>query len=202
MLTVDKKKTEYPAYSVLGAYLDSVTYIPVRTPDAFRFMRLGRTGMLALCYARQFPGTPFNIPYLVKRSGESMEVSALRFKKSVSRFLAECNTISQKIEEESLGRDDLEIIVDGYNRCLEQQTTVAFVASEDPKLSALNAFNKKLSQDTAVPPDVLEILKDLFIKVKDGKPVPNYLAEGLRESLKDFPNYREDVETLLAVLNK
>lgn len=195
-------KTDYAAYQVLRIWMDSVLYQPVRTTEAFRFMRIARGGMVSLCYARQSPGTPYNIPYLVKISGESMEVNALRFKKTTSRFLSECNSIRQKIEEESLGRNDLDKIVEGYNRCLEQQTTVAFTTSEDPKLSALNAFNKKVSKDTAIPSEVTEILKDLFMKVKEGKPVPQYLAEGLRTSLKDFPAYAQDVESLLAVLQK
>lgn len=202
LTSADKKKTEYPAYSLLAVHIDTNTYIPVRTPDAFRFMRLKKSGMVSLCYARQAPGTPYNIPYLVKVSGEAMEVNALRFKKTVSRFLAECATVRQKIEEESLGRDDLEKIVDAYNRCLVQQTTVAFIASEDPKLEALTAFNKKLSQDTTVPPEALDILKDLYTKVKEGRPAPNYLTDGLREALKGHPAYAEELESLLATLTK
>lgn len=202
MLSVNKKKTDYPAYSVLFIYMDSTKYVPVRTVDAFRFMKLSKSGMVSLCFARQSAGTPYNIPYLVKKSGESMEVNALRFKRTISNFLAECSWLKDKIEEEELGRDDLEKIIDTYNTCLEQQSTVAFLASEDPKLSALNSFNKKLGEDTTVPEDAKEILKDLYIKVKDGKPVPTYLSEGLRQSLKDFPAYQEDLEKLLAILKK
>lgn len=198
----DKKKTEYQAYTVLSIRIDTFTYIPVRTPDAFRFVQLKKNGMLRLCFARQAPGTPYNIPYLVKLSGEVMEVNALRFKKTVSRFLAECTTVQQKIEDESLGRGDLEKIVDTYNRCLVQQTTVAFTASEDPKLEALTAFNKTLSQDASVPPEAMDILKDLYTKVKEGRPAPNYLTEGLREALKGHPTYAEELETLLATLKK
>lgn len=204
MLTVeaDRKKTEYQAYTVLSVRIDTSTYIPVRTPDAFRFMKLKKGGLVSLCFARQAPGTPFNVPYLVKVSGEAMEVNALRFKRTVSRFLAECTTVAQKIEEESLGRDDLEKIVDSYNRCLVLQTTVAFTASEDPKLEALTAFNKMLSQDATVPPEALEILKDLFTKVKEGRPAPKYLTDGLREALKGHPGYAGDLENLLATLKK
>lgn len=198
----DKKKTEYQAYTVLSVRIDTFTYIPVRTPDAFRFMRVAKGGFVSLCFSRQAPGTPYNIPFLVKSSGEAMEVSALRFKRTVARFLSECATVRQKIEEESLGRDDLEKIVDAYNRCLVQQTSVAFTASEDPKLMALTAFNKTLSKDATVPSEAIDILKDLFTKVKEGKPAPNYLTEGLREALKGHPAYAGELESLLATLKK
>ncbi|MBL7851443.1 MAG: hypothetical protein JNN04_11115 [Cyclobacteriaceae bacterium] len=202
VLTVDKKKTEYQAYTVLVARIDTNTFIPVRVPDAFRFMRLHKSGMVNLCYARQAPGTPFNIPYLVKVSGESLEVNALRFKKTVSRFLAECANVRQKIEEDSLGRNDLEKIVDAYNQCLVQQTTVAFTSTDDPKLAALTAFNNKLGSDSTVPQEALDILRDLYTKIKEGKPAPNYLTEGLREALKAHPAYQEDLQTLLDKLKK
>jgi hypothetical protein len=198
----DKKKSEYQAYNVLAVRIDSFTYIPVRTPDAFRFMRQKKGGLVSLCFSRQAPGTPYNIPYLVKVSGEAMEVNALRFKKTVSRFLEECANVRQKIEEESLGRDDLEKIVDSYNRCLVLQTTVAFTASEDPKLEALTAFNKTLSKDATVPPEAMDILKDLFAKVKEGRQAPNYLTDGLREALKGHPAYAGELENLLATLKK
>jgi hypothetical protein len=202
VLNVNGKKTEFQAYGVLLVTLDTISYIPVRIPDAFRLMRLEKRGILNLCYARQAPGTPYNVPYLVKVSGESMEVTALRFKRSVSRFLSECGIITQKIEENELGRNDLEKIVDGYNNCMVQQTSVAFIYSEDPKLSALTAFNEKLSKDTTVPAEAMDILKDLFGKVKEGKPAPNYLIEGLRETLKGHPVYTQDLEELIATLKK
>lgn len=202
VLAADGKKTEYPAYSVLTMHIDSNTFQPVRTTDAFRFMRVQKSGMVSICLARQSPGMPYNIPYLVKITGESMEVNALRFKKSVSRFLAECTTVSRMIEEESLGRNDLDKIVDNYNRCLVKQTTVAFTSTEDPKLSALTEFNKKLSADATVPAEALDILKDLYAKVKEGKAAPNYLTEGLREALKGHPAFADDLEALLTALKK
>lgn len=200
-LTVDKKKTDHPAYAILLAYIDSARYIPVRTVDAFRMMKAYKSGMVSLCYARQSSGRPYDIPYLVKKSGGTLEISAIRFKANVSKFLAECSSLRNSIEEGKLGRNDLEKIVDTYNSCLEQQSTVAFsVTTEDPKLAALNSFHNRLSSDSAVPEDAKEILKDLYMKVKDNKPVPTYLSEALRQAFKDLPNYHEDVEKLIAVL--
>lgn len=201
-LVIEKKKTEYQAYGVLAVCIDTTTYVPVRTKDAFRFMRLKKKGMVSLCYAQQSPGTPYNVPYLVKISGESMEVTALRFRKTVSVFLGECATVTQKIEQESLGRNDLEKIVDSYNQCLDKQTTVAFSTTENPKLVAINTFNTKLGNDGTVPEDAKEILRDLYNKIKEGKQAPNYLIEGLREALGSHPAYTADLENLITVLKK
>ena len=198
VLMADNKRSEFQAYLVLAVRIDSNTFVPVRTPEAFRLMQLKKRGLVSLCLGRQAPGTPYNIPYLVKLSGESMEVNALRFKRSMARFLSECGTVRQKIEEGSLGRNDLEKIVDTYNRCLEQQTTVAFTSTEDPKLTAITAFNQKLSSDSSIPAEAREILKDLYAKVKEGRSAPNYLKEGLREALKAHPAYTADLEQLLA----
>ena len=199
-VAIDKKKTEYPATTVKLVYMDSLAYVPVRTTEAYLFMRLARAGLVSLCYSRQSPGTPYNAPYLVKRSGESMEVSALRFKKSVVHFLSECNSIQQKIEEGQLGRNDLDKIVDEYSRCLVQQTQQAFVSTTDPRLNAISTFRDTLSKDTAVSPDAQEILRDIYLKVKDGKSVPNYLFEGLRETLKGHDAYAAELDKLIALL--
>ncbi|MBL7846793.1 MAG: hypothetical protein JNL40_04945 [Cyclobacteriaceae bacterium] len=201
IVTIDKKnKPEYKATSLLAVYSDSVMYQPVRIPDAYRLMRIGRTGMVSLCYARQAPGTPYNIPYLLKRTGESLQVSALRFKKTMTSFLSECASLKSKIEQEQLGRKDLDKIIEEYNRCLELQTNQVFIPSENPKISAVNAFNEKLSQDATVPSDARDMLKDIYSKLKEGKSVPNYLLEGLRETLKNHPAYQKDLEELIAKL--
>lgn len=200
VITVDKKKSEFVATAVKSVWTDSATYVPVRTNDGYLFMRLGRPGFVSLCYSRMSPGTPYDVPYLVKRTGESIEVTALRFRKSVANFLSECASIKTRIEEEQLGRKDLDKIIDQYNDCLANQTHQAFSVSEDPKLTAINSLQQKLSKDNSAPADAMDILKDLYLKVKDGKPVPNYLLEGLKETLKDFPAYSADIESLSSVL--
>ena len=64
----------------------------------------------------------------------------------------------------------------------------------------LFAFKEKLQKDTTVPPDALDIVKDLYAKVRENKPIPNYLSEGLKESLKDHPGYLGELEELLKLL--
>lgn len=200
VVTVNKKKTEYPGTSVLVLVLDSQIYKPVRTIDAYRIMKLSRGGMVSLFYARQSPGTPYNVPFVVKRSGEAMEVTSLRFKKSMAAFLEDCSSIKNKIEQDKLGKKDLEKIIDEYNICLDQQTSKPLVSSEDPRLVALNTMNSRFEKDTTITSDARDILKDLYTKVQENKPIPNYLMEGLRELLKDRKEYQEDLEVLIGKL--
>jgi len=199
-VTIEKKKTEYPAYTVFAVVLDSQLFHPVRTTDAYRFMKLSRAGAVSLFFGRQSPGTPYNVPFVVKRSGESLEVTAMRFKRSMSGFLSDCQVIKEKIEQDKLGRNDLERIIDEYNRCLEQQTDQAFVSSEDPRLAALNAMNAKFEKDAAISADAQDILNDLYAKVRENKSIPNYLIEVFRVSLKDRPEYQDDLENLIVKL--
>ena len=199
---VQKKKKEIPATSVIVASIDSQLYHPVLILDGYRMLKLSRPGLVSIYLGRQTPGTPYNIQYLVKKSGASLEISNLRFKKQMTTFLDECGVIKQKIEEDKLKRKDLELIIDEYNKCIESQTHQAFVPSEDPRLEAITAFKTKLEKDSAVSSDAVDILKDLYLKVKEKKEVPNYLTEGLREKLKDFPAYQNDLENLLAKLKE
>jgi hypothetical protein len=200
VVAVNKKKTEFPATSVYVLVLDSQVYKPVRTTEAYRLMKLSRAGMVSLFYARQSPGTPYNIPFVVKMSGEAMEVTSLRFKRSMAVFLEECSSIKNKIEQDKLGKRDLEKIIDEYNLCLDQQTSTLLVSREDPRLVALNTMSARFEKDTTITSDARDIIKDLYTKVRENKTIPNYLIEGLRESLKDRKEYQEDLEILIAKL--
>ncbi len=197
-----KKKEEYASPYVVSIFQDSTFYRTVRVPDAYRIMRVGKTGPVSLCYARQSPGTPFDVPYLVKRTGESMQVTAIRFKKSVKTFLADCARIGDLIDKEEVGRKDLDQIIEEYNRCIAKQTPEAFVITENPTLSALSKLNQRFLTDSSAPPDAVDILKDIYKKVKDGQAVPNYLTEGLKNALASRDDYKADLEELLKLLKE
>lgn len=197
-----EKKTEYAATSVYAVFLDSQTYKTVRILDQYRFLKLERAGLISLFMGRQSPGTPYNIPFLVKKSGESMEVTSLRFKKSMANFLSDCASIKQKIEDDQLGRKDLDKIIDTYNQCIEDQTQKLPGLKTDPRLKALSDFTNKLKTDSTVPADAIDILNDLQMKVEDNKAIPNYLIEGLRDLLKNHPAYQEELEGLIKILKE
>jgi hypothetical protein len=197
-----KKKVEYPCPYIYSIFLDSAFYQTVRVPEAYRIMRIGKTGPVSLCYARQSAGSPFDIPYLVKRTGESMQITAIRFRKSITTFLNDCPRVGDIIEKEQLGRKDLDRIIDEYNRCIYQQTPNSFAVTESKALSALSKMNQRFQKDATVPTDAVDILKDIYGKVKDGKQVPNYLLDGLRNSLSGRADYQEDLEALLKLLKE
>lgn len=197
-----KKKQEINVTVVLIAMLSGQAYKTVPTTDGYRLMRLAKSGILSLCYARQSPGTPYDTPYLVKSTGESMEVPKILFKNRMSGFLKDCPLAAQKVEAGTLGKNDVEKIVDEYNQCMDKQTEQAFVAVADTGLKAITEFKLKLEQDKTVPADALEILKDIYQKVKEEKSVPNYLKNSLREALKSHPSYQADLDNLLDKLKE
>jgi hypothetical protein len=139
------------------------------------------------------------IPYLVKNSGEVMEVPNIFFGKRMANFLRDCSLTKQKIEENKLGRKDLDQIVDDYNRCLDNQTLKVF-PSEDPKLVAITQLKDRLKQNPAVPADAIEIMDDMYQKVKEKKPTPNYMTSALRGLLRDYPDYHQELDSLITKL--
>lgn len=196
----DKKKTEFAVTAVLAVFTDGQHFRPVLTSGGYRLLKVEKQGLLSLYMAQQSVGMPYNIPYLVKSSGEALEVPNLKFKKTLSGFLKDCKSIQAKMEEEDWGKKDLDQIIDAYNLCIDAQTKGSFIPSSDPTITALTELKNKLEQDPTVHSDAKDIIKDIYSMVYAGKVVPNYVREGLRASLKSFPQYNEAVDAALSSL--
>ena len=129
-----KKKTQFKAIEVTVVSVGKDIYNPVLTQLGYRLLKLDHPGFLVSLYlARQAPSTTYDVQYLVKRTGKAFEVPNLKFRKQVSGFLSECASIEQKIEENKLGKNNLNEIIDEYNRCIENQTKAVFTTSSDPR---------------------------------------------------------------------
>ena len=193
----DKKKTEFAVTAVLAVFSNSQQFRPVLTSGGYRLLKVEKPGLLSLYMAQQTPGMPYNIPYLVKSSGEALEVPNLKFKKTVTDFLIDCKSIQAKIEEEDWGKKNLDQIIEAYNLCIDAQTKNSFIPSSDPTITALTELKNKLEKDPTVHSDAMDIMKDIYSMVYAGKIVPNYVRESLRASLKSFPQYNETVDAAL-----
>jgi len=196
----EKKKSEWLASNVLRMSINNESYKAVKTPTGYRIMKIAKPGILSLCYARQLEEAPYDIPYFVKNTGESLEVPKILFKVQTSSFLKECGDLKERITAGELGRKDLDKIIDEYNHCMERQTVKTTVAQSDPKLDAITEFRKKLEADPTVSEEAKEIVVDLYKKVQENKPAPNYLKDGLREALKNHPAHLADFEALLEAM--
>ncbi|MDZ4715148.1 MAG: hypothetical protein SH819_06720 [Cytophagales bacterium] len=195
----DTRKSNFTALTVSAVVLDGATYNPVHVPDGYRLLKLVKPGLLSLYLGRLGPGQLYEVPILVKKTGQALEVPNLRFKKHVSDFLADCPTLKLTIDEEDLGKRDINRIIDEYNSCLERQTRNSF-AADGPKnatLRGLSEFQEKLRKDSLLSSNMTDILEDIRTKVKEGKAIPNYLSESVRAMLKDHPLYLHEFNTIL-----
>ncbi len=212
IIGADKKKTVLTAIQVTTVFLNNEIYHPVRTNYGYRMMKVVKPGFISLYLGRRVVGPTdtgfyYDVPFLVKRDGSSMEVPNLSFKKSVGNFLSECADIKHKIEKEDLGRNDLDTILDAFNACIEEQTKESklqpMLQNDDPKIIQLKGLQTKIDASTlAGKKDAVEILNDVMAKVRQHQNVPNYQLDGLKNILKDSPQLLGEFERIASTLNQ
>ncbi len=142
----------------------------------------------------------------VKPNGESLELSALTFRKQITKFLDDCPSVIVKIEAKEYRYRDYEEIFADYNDCATQSTQVvsngqpgnnngasssavetsitATSASgtvTETRLSQIDEFRKYVRSldNFGHSRDVLEWLTDVEYRVSQGKEIPNYLWSSL-----------------------
>jgi hypothetical protein len=201
-----KEKGSFTAVQVREASILGEIYHPVRTESSFMMMKLVTPGFVSIYHGHQPKNYTFDTPYLVKKTGQAIEVPNLSFKKIMTDFLVECNVVREKVKDGELGRRDINKIVEEFNQCTTEitnnrTTTVATVP--DSLLAPLTALRKKLENDHSLPnqKDALDILNDITQKVRSNQSVPKYLQEGLKDQLKDLPAYQQDIERVIAAVN-
>lgn len=204
-VTEGKKKTQFTAIQVRSVNIEKEAFHPVLTIDGYRLLKLVTPGYLSLYLARPPEGDRYDVPYLVKRDGSALEVPNLTFKKAIGRFLDDCAMMNQKIAEGEFGRKNLEQIIKDYNACIDNQTNTIHaqtVSQDGPKMRALTLLTNKIGQASSLPSqkDALDILKDITEKAKNNQTIPNYLLEGLKGLLKDYPDSQPELEKVLDLL--
>lgn len=206
---IEGKKKTYPILQTRGLSLEGQVYHPVRTINSYVYMKLLKKGYLSL-YASQVPNqTGWDGRFFVKRDGTSLEIPNIGFKKNVSRFLSDCESIEAKLESGVLSKQNLEAIADEYNACLSTKTnkptTVVVTAPVEQKIvssawaqlekdvTALEGFSQKS--------DVLEMIRDIQTKLKRGEKIPGFLVNGLKDTLKDQATVKDALDKAVAELN-
>jgi hypothetical protein len=163
---------------------------PVKNDKGYVFMKVIKSGYLSL-YAFQLENqNSYDGLYLVKKDGSRMEVPNLSFKKMMNRFLEDCSAVTSKIESGELSKRSLETIVDEYNNCVQNRTidhdkVLAQSREQSKKLGAWDILEEKVKSkaDFEGKSDALEMITDIRNKVNRGEKVPNFLIDGLKNSL-------------------
>lgn len=208
---VGKKKESYTALQVLAVQKAGVTYKPVKYENKIILMQVLKPGYLSL-YAFKMQGqSTYDGRFLVKLNGTSQELPNIAFKRLMSGFLEDCQSVSDQIKEGQLARKDLESIIDQYNLCMESKTTSTLQGkpTEPPaqqvneKTQAVAEFIKKVeAQEFESKTDALDLLKDIQNRAGKNETIPNYLTEGLKSYLTKVPELQDDLSGLLTLLKK
>jgi hypothetical protein len=205
-IRVDGKKKVFSALEARTVASKNALYHTVQLPGTgIMYMKLLRKGYLSL-YGFRLPNqVAYDGLYLRKLDGQSMEVPNLTFKKSMSEFLSDCESLKEKLKSGEYGKRDLEKIVDAYNECRETQPKkpVEPVAVVDDKIQYMDELLKKLEgSDFATQKDAVDILKDIRNKSAKGETIPNYLLEGFKSSVAGQSGLAEDLQKLISLLQK
>ncbi|MEJ7646679.1 MAG: hypothetical protein WKF87_18935 [Chryseolinea sp.] len=195
----EKKKTTYPMFQVQTYSFKNELYQPVKGPDGYTFMKLVKSGYLSLYYYQLPNQMTFDGSFLMRKDGKGMDVPNIGFKKSIRNFLSDCKTVADRVDNGELSKKDLGTIIDQYNECIQGKTdkhdqVVAEQAVQEKVISAWDVLETKVKEEPDFEGKVnsLEMIQEIKGKVAKSEKIPNFLLEGLKNSLKQ--------ETLQAAL--
>jgi hypothetical protein len=182
----------YSIFQVRQYRFQDETFVPVKGPDGYTFMRLEKAGYLSL-YSYQLPNqVTFEGSYLMRRDGKGMDVPNISFKKAMKSFLKDCPTVVERIDKGELSRKNLNDIIDSYNLCIENNTInhEAVAAAQVVQTKAKTAWDElenqvKVAPDFEGKPNALEMIQDIKGKISRSEKIPNFLVDGLKSVLKD-----------------
>ncbi|MDX1627737.1 MAG: hypothetical protein R3345_03505 [Fulvivirga sp.] len=207
MITHDDDKERFKAFEVLSVRMDSQTYHPVKYANKYRLMKLEEGGYLSLYLFRSESSYDFNTYYLRKKTTEGMEVPLISFRKKMADFISTCHILAEKIENKTYRRDDLVKIVREYNQCLEEQTRemTGAVSSKkmtpqgQQKIALIENMKNKLSPDENS--ELITLLDDISMKIKNEQAVPGYLKSALKAETANIPAIQNEVQKLLELID-
>jgi hypothetical protein len=191
-LIADNKKTIHPIFKVREFTYRGDRYQPVKGVTGYSFMKVIKSGYLSLYSFQLDNQVTYDGQFLTKKDGSGIEVPNLAFKKTMSHFLEDCASVSDKIKSGDLGKKNLELIVDEYNACVQNKTTTpqktpVIVQSDEvnQKIKTLDALETTIKSKTDFDGknDALEMVSEIKNKINRGEKIPNFLVEGLKNSL-------------------
>jgi len=185
----DKKKAIYSMMQIASFSLEKEVYQPVKGPTGYSFMKLLKGGYLSLYAFQGENQVLYDNYFLLKRDGKGTEIPNLSFKKVLSNFLSDCKTVSDKIEKGEYDKRDLEKIVDEYNSCLNAKTSEELPMASSPTLKnsvdQWQALAEKVNRHEAFEgkDNALEMIDEVKNKLIKSEKIPNFLIQGLKETI-------------------
>ena len=191
VISADDEKTSLSIFEVRTFSHEGDVYHPVKGDQGYVFMKLLQQGYLSLYAYQPENQTRFDGLFLKKLDGESMVVPNLGFKKYVSKFLEDCPQVSARVKEGELGKKDLTELISAYNGCIDRRTVdhdkiIASRQEQTTKISAWDSLEEKVREkDISEKENTLEMIAEIRKKIQRHEKIPNFLIEGLRNSLQN-----------------
>jgi hypothetical protein len=190
IISADKKKTIISITQLLSFTDKGEIFHPVRNDKGYVFMKLLKSGYLSL-YAFQMENqVTYDGLYLVKKDGKRVEIPNLSFKKIITRFLEDCPYVSSRVDSGDLGKREINLIIDEYNKCIDSRTTENSVVEVAPvkttkKLGAWDTLEEKVKAEPEFEgkKDALDMISEIKNKLSKSEKVPNFMLEGLKSTL-------------------
>ena len=208
-----EREQKLKAFQLLELNKDGVQYRSVKFGNIYKIMEVKNSGYLSLLYFRPENQYSFGSPYLLKKTGEGVEVPTLLFKKMITGFLSDCPGVAAKIEDKTYKKGDLDQIIAEYNQCIATQTEEAFqtsepkvtkpatkVPSDSPAIENIRSIKEKIIQANAEASDLITLLNDIEQKLISGNPVPSYMTSALKDQAAGLDLIAEDINKLIDLL--
>ncbi len=202
-----KKKVVYPFFSVKSFSYKGEIFQPVKGPDGYTFMKLLKSGYLSLLSFQSANQVTYDGQYLLKRDGAGTEVPNLSFKKVMKKFLDDCPLVADKIDNDELNKKNLAQIVDEYNVCIDSHSidhkkVIATRNEQIKKVSAWDLLEEKVKTqpDFEGKANALEMINEIKGKISTSQKIPNFLVDGLKNSLKEDV-FKVELENALKEIN-
>ncbi|MEQ9285542.1 MAG: hypothetical protein RIG77_01460 [Cyclobacteriaceae bacterium] len=194
VIKVKKKKESHASYRVSLLYKNGETYHVAKIEGRYQFIKLVQEGFMSLYRyspADQQSAQMFQGSILITKDGRQKVVPNLGFRKQLSEFLEDCESLSAKIQEGEYTKKNLTEIIDLYNACVPQayEPKPGDIVEEIvyiPDTSDIDELIEKVKTDGDLSSnsEMLEMLEDVRNKLQDGDEVPGYLVKILKGNLE------------------
>lgn len=191
----NKKKERYLAYEVSTIILeDSSVLLPIKMDGRYQFVKLIQNGSSLKLYGfNDLMSTRNNFEFkmFVRADGSICKIGNLGFKKRILQFLSQCNIVSNKIMNDTYGKNDLIKIAQEYNACTHKERRVIDnVVVEEKDATKMDGLIAAINNsDLEGREELLDMLIDVKSKMTSQKTIPSYLENAIMEKLANSQDF-------------
>lgn len=206
VFSADKEKSSFTIFQVRAFSSNGEVYHPVKGDNGYVFMKLLQPGYLSLYGYQMENQTRFDGLYLKKIDGDGMSVPNLGFKKYISQFMEDCPDVVASVRDGQYTKKNVNELVTAYNNCVDSRTVdhdkvIAERQERTVKINAWESLQEKVAEkDFPEKNNALEMITEIRKKIERRESIPNFLIEGLKNSLKDT-GLDTDLQQALSQIN-